>query len=137
MSINCHLHGIPSPNNDVESLIYTLLYMTNKGLPWLRLNCANKSYYKATLEMKINFDFIDYYNEEYSFLLYCLEYLKKVNKKKEICDYNVLRTLFFHGSNKKLIQSENKEYKFKFVEEIMNDIINELKEKNGNLKMRN
>lgn len=66
MSINCHIHGIPSPNDDVESLTYTLLYMTNKGLPLLRLNYANKNYYKVTLEMKLKFDFIDYYNEEYS-----------------------------------------------------------------------
>lgn len=33
LSINAHCHGIPNSNDDLESIIYTLLSLTEKGLP--------------------------------------------------------------------------------------------------------
>lgn len=47
LSINSHCFGPPSPNDDMESLIYTLLFFSKLGLPWHSLTCANKSIYKV------------------------------------------------------------------------------------------
>ena len=82
LSINSHLTGHVSSNDDTESMIYTLLDLTKIGLLWKNLNCKNNDRYKETLKMKINFDSYEHCGEEYSFLADSLEYIKMQNSEK-------------------------------------------------------
>lgn len=122
LSINSHLFGLPSPNDDIESLIYTLLYISKLGLPWQSLYCAKKSKYKVTLEMKINFDYVEYCGLEFEFLAKTLEYLKKVNEEKKIVQYEVLKKIFEDEKKEKENSIYIRNYEGKFSKEINEEI---------------
>ena len=57
MSINTHLRGDPCPEDDIESLIYCLLYLSEKGLPWDGIKVHPSDYDKTYLEYKKKFNY--------------------------------------------------------------------------------
>lgn len=68
LSINPHLFGKPSPNDYTQSLIISLLYKSDIGLPWKNLSFPNKSKYSETFKMKTNFDYYKFCGRKYEFL---------------------------------------------------------------------
>ena len=67
-SINAHLSQRPSPNDDIESLVYSLLYRSKLGLPWEKIVTPPAHLNKKVLEMKKNFNYYKWCGEEYEFL---------------------------------------------------------------------
>ena len=122
LSINAHNNGIPNTNDDLESLIYSLLYLSDKGLPWIHLNCKNKDKYKETLKMKINFEYYKFCGLEYKFLADSLEFLRYYCYKHEDIKYSVFKALFKNASDNKIINIK-KENKFCFIKEIKEAIL--------------
>ena len=117
MSINSHLHGNPCPEDDIESMLYTLISFTIFGLPWHNVDFYPAELKKKILNMKLNFDHYQYIKDQYEFLANCFEYLKMVTTKKEKLNYEVLKELLIP---KNILYSETfmKYEKFCFIEEI-------------------
>ena len=63
-------------------MIYALLYISKKGLPWTYISCPSSNYFKETLKMKINFPYYSWCFGELEFLADILEYLKIVTNEK-------------------------------------------------------
>ena len=68
MSINSHLGGFPSGNDDIENMIYTLLFLSELGLTLHPLSSLNKSKHTAILKIKLNFYYVVYCEKDYQFL---------------------------------------------------------------------
>ena len=83
LSINSHYHGIPNTNDNLERIIYSLLYLNEIGLPWLFLNFSDISKYKEALKMKLEFVFYKFCGSKCEFLVDSLEFLRKFNENKE------------------------------------------------------
>ena len=92
-SINAHLSKRPSPNDDIESLVYSLLYRSKLGLPWEKIVTPPAHLNKKVLEMKKNFNYYKWCGEEYEFLGDILEYLKIIHEEKKEMNYHVLKKL--------------------------------------------
>lgn len=52
MSINTHLSKRPCPTDDIESMFYSLLYLSEKGFPWEKLESPPANQKNKTLELK-------------------------------------------------------------------------------------
>ncbi len=39
-SVNSHQKNQQTPSDDIESLMYVLIYLYKKTLPWMNLNCS-------------------------------------------------------------------------------------------------
>ena len=131
LSINSHFYGPPTPSDDLESLIYTLLYLSELGLPWYSISGPNKSRYKATLQIKINFDSKAYCGEEYEFLSLSLDYLKQINKGRIAVNYDTFRKIFEKEKINIENGEENRSYAEEFCKEIYKDISTLIKNENN------
>lgn len=131
LSINSHFYGPPTPSDDLESLIYTLLYLSELGLPWHSISGPNKSRYKATLQMKINFDSKAYCGEEFKFLSLSLDYLKQINKGRIAVNYDALRKIFEKEKINIENRAESRSYAEVFCKEIYKDVSTLIKNENN------
>ena len=52
MAINTHKYGEPCSNDDIESLVYSLLYITKKGLLWDKIKASPSNYDKTLQRFK-------------------------------------------------------------------------------------
>ena len=88
MSINTHKRIKPNVLDDLESLIYTVLSLSDKPLPWHNLIINNYQRNEALLKMKNDFDIISHCGKKYEFLSKIYEYLRMIGERK--CDLNFL-----------------------------------------------
>lgn len=129
LSINSHINAKCTPTDDIESMAYTLLYISKKGLPWTYLSCPSSNYYKETLKMKINFRYYSWCGRELEFLAVILEYLKIVRNEKRDLKYVAIKAIlnpeFFKKNDTINLTDE-----FDFVKEIKDEIEIHLNNKN-------
>jgi len=76
MSINSHKNVKSSALDDVESLLYTCLFLANITLPWKNINCVNFNKNKMIMKSKENFKIYNYCGEQYNFLSKIYFYLE-------------------------------------------------------------
>ena len=84
MSINTHKKTKPNVLDDLESLIYTILSLSDKPLHWHNLDVNNFQRNEALLKMKENFDIISHCGKKYDFLSKIYLYIKMVKTKNMI-----------------------------------------------------
>ena len=93
MSINNHKNLPLSSLDDVESLLYTTMYLANIKLPKLpaiNLDVISFQKNKVFSEYKENLDITSIYGKEFNFFSQIYYYLKKIRKKNESIDFNIL-----------------------------------------------
>lgn len=92
-SANVHMGLTPSRRDDLESIIYVLLYLLNGKLPWQAIKCSDKEKrYVAIGEQKINVaPWTHFCNSPGEFILF-LKYCRGLDFNEDP-DYNYLRNL--------------------------------------------
>lgn len=139
-SINILQNGYPNPKDDLESLIYVLLFLYKGYLPWSYFDRTNKlDYRNKVLNEKKKFDIIKFCGEEFIEISNIFENIKKLSQNEKP-NYSLYKTLL-NDAAKKFKNFDEKEFKFKwqfefskvmekfFVEKnivLLNDIIDEL-----------
>ena len=93
MSINCHKNLLPTSLDDIESLLYSLMYLAKIDLPWINMDFPNILKNKEILRLKENMDIVGLCGKEYEFLAKIYIYLKKVREGKNTLNFEVLREL--------------------------------------------
>jgi len=91
MSKNNHRRGTPCSSDDIESLIYCLLFMSIIGLPWDKIKDLPSCYENTLLKYKQDFDY--WCGKDFEFLADILEYLKIIHEEKKEMNYHVLKKL--------------------------------------------
>lgn len=139
-SINILQNGIPNPKDDLESLIYVLLFLYKGYLPWSYFEKANKFDYKIkVLNEKKKFDISKFCGEDFVDISNIFENIKKLSQNEKP-KYSLYKTLLYNTAKKYNNFCED-EFKFKwqfefskvmekfFVEKnivLLNNIIDEL-----------
>ncbi len=92
-SANVHMGLTPSRRDDLESIIYVLLYLLNGKLPWQAIKCSDKEKrYDAIGQQKINLaPWTHFRNSPGEFILF-LKYCRGLDFNEDP-DYNYLRNL--------------------------------------------
>jgi len=95
VSINIHNGYTPSRRDDIESIIYILIYLLNGSLPWETISCDNKDEkYKLIKECKETYDFSKLSELPGEFIL-ILNYIRKL-KFDEKPNYCYIQTLLYN-----------------------------------------
>ena len=108
-SLNAHIGNDQSRRDDLESLIYILIYFLKGTLPWMNLNATNKEEkHKLIIEKKRNTPFqklcegLPFEFEQYLNYVRCLDFDEDPN-------YEYLKTLF-----KRIAMRNNFDYGFEW-----------------------
>ena len=106
-SINCHLGIEQARRDDIESILYLLIYLLNGKLPWQGIQASNKkTKYKKILEKKLNTS-IDLLcrgiPSDFNMLFEYLKTLKFTDKP----DYSYILSLFQKMAGKYNIKLDN------------------------------
>ena len=123
MSINTHLRGDPCPEDDIESLIYCLLYLSEKGLPWDGIKVHPSDYDKTYLEYKKKFNYYKWCRKDYEFIADILEYLRIIKTEKKTVNYHVIKTLLGHDAPYPQNDDE-KNFQFCFIDDLKTSLNN-------------
>lgn len=92
-SANVHIGLTPSRRDDLESIVYVLLYLLNGKLPWQAIKCSDKEKrYNAIGKEKINGAPWILFNNSPGELILFLKYCRGLDFDEEP-DYNYLRNL--------------------------------------------
>ena len=121
-SKHAHKYKEPIPDDDLESLVYTLLYLSKVGLPWENIKCPPARYSNEIFLMKNNFDYYSWCGDEFEFLADILEFLKIKTKKNDELKYEIIKKLL---NNENLYESNGKiktKYHFCFIKEILDQV---------------
>ena len=121
MAISISEGLMPNRATDIEELIYTLIYLLKKGLPWENVKSKNHiEKCKKTCEMKKNFDLNELFHGIPDELLYIYKNALKLNFDEEP-DYNLFSILL----NNILIRFgvSNKEKQKKFLQGKIDQLI--------------
>ena len=113
VSINIHKGYSASRRDDLESIVYILIYLLIDKLPWTNLtNNDVKDNYSKMLKCKENIDFKKYKEIPYEFLL-ILEYIKSL-KFDETPDYEYIISIILNLYKHKKFEFDNN-YDWNFV----------------------
>lgn len=132
-SINLLDNGIPSKKDDLESLIYILIYFYKSYLPW-NYDSDDKNICKKIIkEKKTGFDVIEFVGENFKEINEIYNDVKNLGNN-ERPHYSKYKEILLNVS-KKMIKTNNSKYKFKWQEKF-SLIIRELYD-NNNIELIN
>lgn len=112
-SINILQNGIPNPKDDLESLIYVLLFLYKGYLPWSYFERTNKlEYKKKVLNEKKKLDIIKFCGDDFIEISNIFENVKKLSQNEKP-NYSLYKTLL-NNTAKKFKNFEENQFKFKW-----------------------
>ena len=111
--------------DEIESLIYTLLYFTDIKLPWIEFYQKTNKYKCKNLELKKNFQIEKYLKDELKIFKMIFNDIKMESEKNRI-DYDFFNKLILQELNS-LKNNNEYQYRFNWEKEIKNIIINYIK----------
>ena len=127
-SIYTHLGIEQSRRDDLEAIIYTLIYLFNGNLPWENLKAKNKEEkYQKILSKKINYSIEKLCESLPNFFPNILSYIRSL-QFEEIPNYNYLKGFFIQELN---CQNKIMDFNFDWNEEksISNENLSTLSDK--------
>ena len=113
MSINAHKNIMPNTLADLESLLYTALYLAKIYLPWRYIESTNFTKNQKILECKLNYEIEKYCGKEFHFLSQFYYYFKKIKDENHPLNFDVLFE-FLNSAKKEKIDSQLS-YKEKYI----------------------
>jgi serine/threonine protein kinase len=118
MSINTHKNKRPNISDDIESLIYSCIYLAGIELPWKHLDVSGFVKNDEILKLKTNFDICKFCGEKLEFISQIFIYLNIIREGKKKLDFDVI--FEFIALAKKKIKKKNliKKSKYIFLDEL-------------------
>ena len=112
MSISNHNNEKPSILDDIESLLYSVMYLAQLDLPWINEDSLGSQKHLVIMEMKSNLDLEKSFGQEFEFLCQVYIYLNKVRTEKKKLDFEIIfefinlakkkKVKFFHAIKRNL-----------------------------------
>lgn len=118
MSINAHKNIIPTTLSDLESLLYSALYLAKIFIPWKQIDSISFQKNQKILESKLSYNIEKYCGKEFHFLSQFYYYFKKIREENNPIEFEVLFDFLKQAKKEEKLFPSSYEDKYIFIKEL-------------------